>query len=109
MGICRDVLDDAVVAALIDAGVNLCVVPACSRKVANLAAAAAHLAGTAPGLAMVANGPARFDGADRDVEVVTSVFSTAVEGGDAHHQVVLGTAGWVGFDLQTLQPRPHGS
>lgn len=62
IGICRDVLDDDVVHALGQLGVNLLVVPACSAKTSNLASSAGAVATGGPGIALVANGPRHFPG-----------------------------------------------
>lgn len=55
---------DAVVSALSQLGANLVAIPACSPKTTNLAANAATLAASGPGLVVIANGPRFFRNAE---------------------------------------------
>lgn len=73
VGICRDALDDDVVHALGQLGVNLLVVPACSAKTSNLGEATATLATGVPGIGLVANGPRYFAGRPDEAGTPTSV------------------------------------
>ncbi|HEU5150540.1 MAG TPA: hypothetical protein VFU19_08590 [Iamia sp.] len=85
VGICRDTLDADILAALIQLGVNLVVVPASSAKTANLGAAAAGVATGAPGIGLVANGPRRFpgrpaaDGGPTEVDVPLGIYCSPLD------------------------------
>lgn len=80
-GICRDLLSDDVVSALSQVGANLVAVPACSPKTTNLAANAAKLAASGPGLVVLANGPRYFRNAmtESDDDVPLSVIATPLD------------------------------
>lgn len=78
VGICRDLLDGDVVAALVSLGVNVVVTVAASKKTTPFRTNLGLVAVDTPGIGIAANGPARYG----DALVDTAIVAMGVNDGD---------------------------